>query len=260
MNTPNLLIELKENVGWLTISRPEKLNALNLATITELTNAIELLKKNAQVRTIVITGSGSKAFVAGADIAEMSQLSPIQARDFSKSGQDLMLSIERCGKPVIAMINGFALGGGLELAMACSIRIASTQAKMGQPEVNLGLIPGFGGTQRLIRLCGKGVALDLCLTGQTIDAERALAINLVTRITTPENLHAETEKLATHLAGLAPLALRGVMDCIHYGAESTVDVGLDYESQMFGLLFSTEDKQSGTNAFLTRQTVVFKGK
>ncbi len=260
MNTANLLIELKESVAWLTISRAEKLNALNLATILELNDAIEQLKNNAQVRTIVITGSGPKAFIAGADIAEMNELSPIQARDFSKSGQDLMLSIERCGKPVIAMINGFALGGGLELAMACSIRIASTQAKLGQPEVNLGLIPGFGGTQRLIRLCGKGVALDLCLTGQTIDAERALAINLVTRITTPENLHSETEKLATHLAGLAPLALRGVMDCIHYGAESTLEIGLDYESQMFGLLFSTEDKQTGTQAFLSRQPAVFKGK
>lgn len=260
MNTPNLLIELKESVAWLTVSRVEKLNALNLATILELSAAIAQLKNNAQVRVIVITGSGLKAFVAGADIAEMNDLSPIQARDFSKSGQDLMLSIERCGKPVIAMINGFALGGGLELAMACSIRIASTQAKMGQPEVNLGLIPGFGGTQRLIRLCGKGVALDLCLTGQTIDAERALAINLVTRTVAPEQLHAETEKLAIHLAGLAPLALRGVMDCIHYGAESTLDIGLDYESQMFGLLFSTEDKQTGSKAFLSRQPAVFKGK
>lgn len=260
MSTANLLIELKDTVAWLTISRAEKLNALNLATITELTVAIEQLKKNAQVRTIVITGSGTKAFVAGADIAEMSELSAIQARDFSRSGQDLMLSIERCGKPVIAMINGFALGGGLELAMACSIRIASTHAKMGQPEVNLGLIPGFGGTQRLIRLCGKGVALDLCLTGQMIDAERALAINLVTRTVAPEHLHAETEKLAMHLAGLAPLALRGVMDCIHYGAESALDIGLDYESQMFGLLFSTEDKQTGTLAFLAKEPAVFKGK
>jgi enoyl-CoA hydratase len=260
MNTPNLLIELKESVAWLTISRLEKLNALNIATILELSDAIEQLKNNAQVRTIVITGSGSKAFVAGADISEMSELNPIQARDFSKCGQDMMLAIERCGKPVIAMINGFALGGGLELAMACSIRIASTNAKMGQPEVNLGLIPGFGGTQRLIKLCGKGVALDLCLTGQTIDAERALAINLVTRVVAFEDLLAETEKLAIHLAGLAPLALRGVLDCVHYGAESSLDVGLDYESQMFGLMFSTEDMQSGTKAFLSRQPAVFKGK
>ena len=260
MNTPNLLIELKESVAWLTISRIEKLNALNMATILELSIAVEQLKNNAQVRVIVISGSGSKAFVAGADISEMSELNTIQARDFSKCGQDMMLAIERCGKPVIAMINGFALGGGLELAMACSIRIASTQAKMGQPEVNLGLIPGFGGTQRLIRLCGKGVALDLCLSGQTIDAERAFAINLVTRLVAPEELHAETEKLATHLAGLAPLAMRGVMDCIHYGAESALDIGLDYESQMFGLMFSTEDKQIGTKAFLSRQPAIFKGR
>lgn len=260
MSTANLLIELKENVAWLTISRPDKLNALNLATIIELSEAIEQLKNNAQVRTIVLTGSGSKAFVAGADIAEMNRLSPIQARDFSKRGQDLMLAIERCGKPVIAMINGFALGGGLELAMACTIRIASSQAKMGQPEVNLGLIPGFGGTQRLVRLCGKGIAMDLCLSGQTITAERALAINLITRTAEPEALHDETEKLAMQLAGLAPLALHGVIDCINYGAEASLDSGLDYESQLFGLLFSTKDKQIGTEAFLSRQPAVFGGK
>ncbi|MBP6299680.1 MAG: enoyl-CoA hydratase/isomerase family protein [Arenimonas sp.] len=260
MTTSNLLIELKDTIAWLSINRPEKLNALNLATIIELNTAIEQLKNNTQVRVIVLTGSGTKAFVAGADIAEMDTLSPIQARDFSKQGQQLMLAIERCGKPVIAMINGFALGGGLELAMACSIRIASRNAKMGQPEVNLGLIPGFGGTQRLVKYCGKAIALDLCLSGHLINAERALAINLITRMTEPESLLEETEKLATHLASLAPLAMQGVLDCIHFGAEAAIDVGLDYESQLFGLLFSTQDKQTGTKAFLTRQPAVFEGK
>jgi enoyl-CoA hydratase len=161
MSTSNLLIELNGSVAWLTINRPDKLNALNQATLSELTRAFEQLRNDAKVRVIVLTGSGPKAFVAGADIAEMHGLSPVQARDFSKFGQDLMLSIEQCGKPVIAMINGFALGGGLELAMACSIRVASSTAKFGQPEVNLGLIPGFGGSQRLQRLCGKAIALDL---------------------------------------------------------------------------------------------------
>lgn len=260
MTTTNLLIELKDATAWLSINRPEKLNALNLETMTELRLAIEQLKNNLQVRVIVLTGSGSKAFVAGADIAEMSTLSPIQARDFSKQGQQLMLAIERCGKPVIAMINGFALGGGLELAMACSIRIASRTARMGQPEVNLGLIPGFGGTQRLVKYCGKAIALDLCLSGQPITAERALAIHLITRMVEPESLQAETEKLATHLAGLAPLALQGVLDCIHFGAEASLDIGLDYESQLFGLLFSSKDKQTGTEAFLSRQPAIFEGK
>lgn len=260
MQFANLLIELKGPVAWLFINRPEKLNALNQSTLLELHEAISQLRINPSVRVIVMSGSGPKAFVAGADIAEMQTLNPIQARDFSKLGQDLMLAIEQCGKPVIAMINGFALGGGLELAMACSLRIASTAAKLGQPEINLGLIPGFGGSQRLVRLCGKAAALDLCLTGQPISADRALALNLITRLHSPETLHEETEKLAMHVAALAPLALRGIMDCIRFGAEASLDVGLDYESQMFGLIFSTDDMQIGTNAFLQRQPAFFKGR
>ena len=255
----NLLIELKGPVAWLSVNRPDKLNALNMATLADLQMAFNQLRDDPQVRVIVLTGSGPKAFVAGADIAEMQALSPLQARDFSRLGQDLMLSIEQCGKPVIAMINGFALGGGLELAMACAIRMASTTAKLGQPEVNLGLIPGFGGSQRLVRLCGKAAALDLCLSGQAISADRALALNLITRMHPPEALHEECEKLAQHLASLAPLALRGVLDCIRYGAEAPLDAGLDYESQMFGLLFATEDMHTGTSAFLQRQPAVFKG-
>jgi enoyl-CoA hydratase len=260
MGFANLLIEQAGQVAWLTINRPDKLNALNRQTLADLTDAFQLLKNDPKVRVIVLTGAGQKAFVAGADIAEMSGLSPIQARDFSKFGQDLMLSIEQCGKPVIAMINGFALGGGLELAMACSIRIASSTAKFGQPEVNLGLIPGFGGSQRLLRLCGKGVALDLCLSGQPINAERALAVNLVTRVFPAESLRDETRLLADHLASLAPLALRGVLDCVRYGAEASLDIGLDYESQLFGLIFSTDDMQAGTQAFLQKKPAQFEGR
>lgn len=259
MSFPNLLIELKGPIAWLYVNRPDKLNALNQATLTELQTAFNRLRDDAQVRVIVVTGTGPKAFVAGADIAEMQGLNPLQARDFSRLGQNLMLSIEQCGKPVIAMINGFALGGGLELAMACSIRIAATTAKLGQPEVALGLIPGFGGSQRLVRLCGKAAALDLCLSGQAISAERALALNLITRMHAPECLHEETAKLAQHIAALAPLALRGVLDCIRYGAEAPLDAGLDYESQLFGLLFASDDMRTGTTAFLQRQPAVFKG-
>lgn len=260
MQYANLLIELNGAVAWVTVNRPDKLNALNRATLTELQSAFDALRADPQVRVIVLTGAGPKAFVAGADIAEMRGLNPIDARDFSKLGQDLMLSIEQCGKPVIAMINGFALGGGLELAMACAIRVAGDNAKMGQPEVNLGLIPGFGGSQRLVRLCGKAVALDLCLSGQPIDAARALAVNLVTRVFPADSLHAETAKLAEHIAGLAPLALRGVLDCVRYGAESPLDTGLDYESQSFGLLFASDDMRAGTAAFLERKPAVFSGR
>ena len=260
MQYANLLIELNGAVAWITVNRPDKLNALNRATLAELQSAFDALRADAQVRVIVLTGAGPKAFVAGADIAEMRGLNAIEARDFSKLGQDLMLSIEQCGKPVIAMINGFALGGGLELAMACAIRVAGDNAKMGQPEVNLGLIPGFGGSQRLVRLCGKAVALDLCLSGQPIDAARALAVNLVTRVFTADSLRAETAKLAEHIAGLAPLALRGVLDCVRYGAESPLDAGLDYESQSFGLLFASDDMRAGTAAFLERKPAVFQGR
>lgn len=260
MQYANLLIELNGAVAWITVNRPDKLNALNRATLAELQSAFDALRADAQVRVIVLTGAGPKAFVAGADIAEMRGLNAIEARDFSKLGQDLMLSIEQCGKPVIAMINGFALGGGLELAMACAIRVAGDNAKLGQPEVNLGLIPGFGGSQRLVRLCGKAVALDLCLSGQPIDAARALAVNLVTRVFTADSLRAETAKLAEHIAGLAPLALRGVLDCVRYGAESPLDAGLDYESQSFGLLFASDDMRAGTAAFLERKPAVFQGR
>ena len=260
MTYANLLIELKDNVAWIRINRPDKLNALNRATLQDLHSAFHSLSLDAKVRVIVLTGCGPKAFVAGADIAEMSGLSAIEARDFSKLGQNLMLSIEQCGKPVIAMINGFALGGGLELAMACAIRIAASTAKLGQPEVNLGFIPGFGGSQRLMRLSGKAVALDLCLSGQPIDAARALSVNLVTRVHSPDVLEEETEKLAMYIASLAPMALRGVLDCIRYGAEASLDVGLDYESQTFGLMFATEDMREGTEAFLQRRPAAFAGK
>jgi enoyl-CoA hydratase len=256
----NLLIEHRNAVGQITLNRPDKLNALNRATISELHIAFDQMEQNDAIRAVILTGAGAKAFVAGADIAEMSGLSPVQARDFSRHGQALMRKIELLGKPVIAMINGFALGGGMELAMACHMRIASDNAKLGQPEVNLGLIPGFGGTQRLLRLAGRTAALELCLSGQTIDAARALSLNILNRVFSAADLQAETEKIAQHLAQLAPQAIRGVLDAIHIGGEASIDVGLEYETQAFAMAFSTEDMKEGTNAFLEKRKANFIGR
>ena len=255
----NLLIEDSGAVRLITLNRPDKLNALDRTTLAELHQAFDQAASAESVRVIVLTGAGSKAFVAGADISEMSPLTPVQARDFSRFGQQLMTRIEQLGKPVIAMINGFALGGGLELAMACHLRIAADTAKLGQPEVNLGLIPGFGGTQRLLRLAGRGAALELCLLGQQIDAARALALNVVTRIVPSEQLSAETMKLAEQLAAAAPQALRGVLDAVLIGGEAGLQAGLDYETQAFALAFSTEDMKEGTSAFLARRKPQFVG-
>lgn len=256
----NLAIGQKDKVRTITLNRPDKLNALNRATISELHIAFDEAAADDSVNVIILTGAGPKAFVAGADIAEMNGLSPVQARDFSRHGQKLMLKIEQSGKPVIGMINGFALGGGMELAMACHLRFAAETAKFGQPEVNLGLIPGFGGTQRLLRLAGRGPALELCLSGQTIDAARAFALNLVTRVFPSADLLEETEKFAAHLANLAPQALRGVIDAIHIGGEAGLEVGLDYETQGFAIAFSTEDMKEGTGAFLEKRKPNFVGR
>ena len=206
-------------VRVLTVHRPDKLNALNIATLDALHAAFDAAADDASVRAVVLTGSGAKAFVAGADIAEMNGLTPVQGRDFSLRGQRMMRRIEKLPKPVIAMVNGFALGGGLELAMSCHLRIAADTAKVGQPEINLGLIPGFGGTQRLLRLAGRAATLELCLAGAPIDAARALQYGIVNRVVPAAELEAETMKLAQQLANAAPLALRGILDCINVGVE-----------------------------------------
>jgi len=260
MSFHNLLIENLGAVRRITLNRPEKLNALNRATLDELHGAFSAVSDDDSVRVVVLAGAGSKAFVAGADIAEMDSLTPIQARDFSSHGQALMLRIERLGKPVIAMINGFALGGGMELAMACHLRFASEIAKFGQPEVNLGLIPGFGGTQRLLRLAGRGPTLELCLTGKPIDADRALALNIVNRVFPADTLERETLAFAASLAEAAPQALRGVLDAILIGGEAAIDVALEFETQAFAVAFSTEDRKEGIGAFLARRKPVFSGR
>lgn len=243
----------------ITVNRPDKLNALNAATLDALLAAFDDAAQDPAVRVVVLTGAGAKAFVAGADIAEMNALTPVQGRDFSLRGTRMMRRVERMPKPVIAMVNGFALGGGLELAMCCHLRVAADTAKVGQPEINLGLIPGFGGTQRLLRLCGRAATLELCLTGTPIDAMRALQLGIVNRVVPAAELQSETMKLAEQLANAAPLALRGTIDCINVGGECGIEEGLEYESAQFGLVFSTQDMREGTSAFLERRKPEFKG-
>jgi len=249
-----------EAVRVLTVDRPDKLNALDRATLQALDDAFAAAADDAGIRAVVLTGSGTRAFVAGADIAEMNGLTAIEAREFSLLGQRLMRRIERLPKPVVAMVNGYALGGGLELAMACHLRIAADGARLGQPEVNLGLIPGFGGTQRLLRLAGRAAALELCLTGAPVDAARALQLGLVNRVVPAAGLEAETMKLAAQLAAAAPLALRGVLDAVVLGGECAIEEGLQFETAQFALLFASEDMREGTAAFLEKRKPQFRNR
>jgi enoyl-CoA hydratase len=255
----NLETSNRGAVRTITVNRPDKLNALNRDTLNELTLAFAQAAQDDAVRVVVLAGAGEKAFVAGADIAEMNGYTPVQAQGFSRTGQRLMSSIERLGKPVIARIQGFALGGGMELAMACHLRVASEKAKFGQPEINLGLIPGFGGTQRLLRLAGRGAALELCLTGALINAQRAHELGIVTRVVAPEALDEAVNTLADQLATSAPLAAAGILDAVLQGGETSIDQGLEFETQGFALAFSTEDMREGTTAFLEKRKAEFKG-
>ena len=260
MTDSPLAISDQGAVRRLTINRPDKLNALDSATLDALLAAFESAASDATVRVVILTGAGPKAFVAGADIAEMADLRPTDGRDFSLRGQRLMRRIETMPKPVVAMVNGFALGGGLELAMACHLRIAADTAKLGQPEINLGLIPGFGGTQRLLRLAGRSATLELCLLGAPIDATRAAQLGIVTRVVAAAELEADTLKIAEQLAHAAPLALRGTLDAVNVGGECGIEEGLQYETAQFGLMFSTDDMREGTRAFLERRKPVFNGR
>ncbi len=256
-NSPPIASRDVDAVRILSVDRPDKLNALNRATLEALDVAFAAAAIAPAIRAVVLTGSGSRAFVAGADIAEMNSLNALDGRDFSLLGQRLMRRIERLPKPVIAMVNGYALGGGLELAMACHLRIAADTARLGQPEINLGLIPGFGGTQRLLRLAGRAAALELCLLGQPIDAQRALQLGLVNRVVPAAELETETLALAARLAASAPLAMRGILDTIIVGGECGLDEALQFESTQFGLLFASDDMREGTSAFLDKRTPQF---
>ncbi|MEQ4576212.1 MAG: enoyl-CoA hydratase-related protein [Gammaproteobacteria bacterium] len=248
-----VLVEDRQAVRTLTVNRPDKLNALNRQTLQALDQAFAEAAAADGVRAVVLTGAGAKAFVAGADIAEMADLPAVQGRDFSLLGQQLMRRIERMPKPVIAAINGFALGGGLELAMACHLRLAADSARVGQPEINLGLIPGFGGTQRLLRLTSRAAALELCLLGEPIDAARALQLGLVNRVVPAGQLQEQALQLAGKLADAAPIALRGILDAVVLGGECAMEEGLQFETAQFALMFATEDMREGTRAFLERR-------
>jgi enoyl-CoA hydratase len=253
-----LLLERRGRVALLTVNRPDKLNALNIKTRQEGAAALEELQADGAVRVVVITGAGEKSFVAGADIAEFEGRTALTQRDVM-TGRSLFTAFDAFTKPVVAMINGFCLGGGCELAMACDLRIASDRARFGQPEINLGIIPGGGGTQRLARLVGESKAMEMILTGEMIDAQTALQIGLVNRVVAHEELAAETMKLAEKIAEKSPVALRMAKEAVKTAARSTLDEGLRREIDLFALCFSSKDKDEGVRAFLEKRKAEFKG-
>jgi enoyl-CoA hydratase len=244
----------------VTLNRPKVMNALNRALFAELDDAFAALAADSGVRAVILTGSGEKAFAAGADISELASLSAAEGQQLSRRGQTVFRRIETCGKPVIAAINGFALGGGCELAMACTIRIASDRARLGQPEVKLGLVPGYGGTQRLPRLVGKGAALKLLLTGDMVGAEEAFRIGLVDEVVPAEALLPRAETLARAIAQQAPLAVAGCIRAVEGGYDLPLDSGLELEASLFGLACATEDKAEGTRAFLEKRVPAWHGR
>jgi enoyl-CoA hydratase len=260
MTLENLLVERDGAVALVTINRPRVLNALDSRTLDELRQAFLDVQRDAAVRAVVLTGAGEKAFVAGADINELAVMTPDGGRDHARRGQAVFEAIEQMGKPVIAAINGFALGGGCELAMACTLRIAASTARLGQPEINLGLLPGYAGTQRLARIVGKGRAFEILLTGESITADEALRIGLVNRVVPAAELLAEARRLAAALAVKPPVALRYVLDAVNHGLEMSFASAQVYEATLFGLAASTEDMREGTRAFLEKRTPEFKGR
>jgi enoyl-CoA hydratase/carnithine racemase len=259
MSFENLLIERDGAVAVLTVNRPKVLNALNTQTLDELRRAILELKLDEAVRAVVLTGAGDKSFIAGADINELAVQSPTGGREHAIRGQHVLDLIEQMGKPVIAAINGYALGGGCEVAMACTIRIAADTAKLGQPEVNLGIIPGYAGTQRLARIVGKGRALELLLTGDQVSAQEAHRLGLVNRVVPAAELMAEAKKLAASLASKAPIAIRYILEAVHKGTEMPFAQAQIFEATLFGLVSSTDDMREGTAAFLEKRKPAFKG-
>jgi enoyl-CoA hydratase len=260
MSFENLLVQDDGGVRWIAVNRPAKLNALNRSVIAELEEAFGEAAASGSVRAVALTGVGEKAFVAGADIAEFVGLSPAGASDLARRGQRLCDAIAELPKPVIAAVNGFALGGGCELAMACHLRVASSNARFGQPEVKLGLIPGYGGTQRLPRLVGRGCALEMLLTGGMIDAATAHAWGLVNKVVEPSELHAAVQKLAGEILAAAPTAVAGCLRAVRLGLELPLAQAVEHEAALFGLCFATEDMREGTAAFLEKRPTRFPGK
>jgi enoyl-CoA hydratase len=259
MELSNLEYRVEEGIATIVVNRPDVLNALNSETFYELDRAFAAAEDADEVKAVILTGAG-KAFVAGADIQEMSDFSPLQAQAFSELGQAVMNRIEGLSKPVVAAVNGFALGGGCELAMACHIRIASEKARFGQPEVKLGLLPGFAGTQRLPRLVGRGRALEILLTGEPIKAQEAHRIGLVNRVAAPDALLDEARSLCKTICSQGPVAVRSVLEAVREGLEMPQGQGNRFEAKLFGVVFSSEDMREGIKAFLEKRKPEFKGR
>lgn len=260
MSYNNLLLDIKNNTAVVTINRPDKLNALNHQTLTELKSVFDELKNNEEVFTIIITGSGEKAFVAGADISELNKLNMLDGKKFAEFGQSVFALVENFEKPVIAAVNGFALGGGCELALACHFRIASENAKFGQPEVNLGIIPGYGGTQRLARLIGSGRAMEMILTGDMIDANEALRIGLVNKVFSASELQSKAFEIAQKINAKGQQAIRLAIQAVKATDKMNLQGGLDFEALLFALCCGTEDFKEGTSAFLEKRKPAFKNR
>jgi enoyl-CoA hydratase len=256
----NLLYEKRNGIGYVAVNRPEKLNALNRKTMDELHDCFQEIERDDEVRAVILTGAGEKAFVGGADINELAVQTPVEGKELSRRGQKILDLIEHLGKPVIAAVNGYALGGGCELALACTIRIASENARLGQPEVKLGLIPGYAGTQRLPRLVGRGRALEMVLSGEPVSAAEAYRIGLVNQVVPAQDLIATAEKLAQKILANAPLAVRFALEAVNHGLEMTQAEGQFLEANLFGLCCTTADMKEGTRAFLEKRPARFTGK
>ena len=260
MTYENVLLEKKNAIAYVIVNRPKVLNALNTATMAELGVAFQEIKSDPSMRVAILTGAGEKAFVAGADIGELATQDAVSGKEYAHRGQAVLDLIENLGKPVIACINGFALGGGCELALACTMRLASDNAKLGQPEVKIGVMPGYGGTQRLSRLVGKGLAMQMVLAGEMITSQEAHRIGLVNEVTSAAELIPRAEAIAAKIIANAPLAVQYAMEAVNKGMEMTLAEGLYLETALFGVCCATEDKKEGTTAFLEKRPAQFKGK
>jgi enoyl-CoA hydratase len=256
----NVLVEKAERIGRVTINRPGKLNALNIQTVVELIDAFSQLKNDEEVAVVILTGAGEKSFAAGADIGELLKLDPLEGKQFAMRGQALCNLIENLGKPVIGAINGFALGGGCELAMACTLRIAVEKARLGQPEINLGTIPGYGGTQRIARLVPRGIAMEIVTTGRILTAQEALALGLVNKVVRAEELGQAVDELARLLLAKPPFALKACMETVLHGSEQSFEDGLRLEASLFAMTCGTKDMKEGMSAFLEKREAKFTGR